>query len=60
MPAESNHEAETLNVLGYSYSFDYQQYGLASAVLVVFLVLILGVVMSIFILRRGAGNRLST
>lgn len=36
----SSHEAETLNVLAYSYSFDYNDYGLASAVLVLFFVMI--------------------
>lgn len=52
----SNHEAETLNVLAYSYSFDYQQYGLSSAVLVVFLTLILGVVLAVLIMRKGVSQ----
>ncbi|UCR88642.1 carbohydrate ABC transporter permease [Mycetocola spongiae] len=38
----SFHEAETLNVLAYSYSFDYNDYGLSSAVLVLFFLMIVG------------------
>lgn len=37
----SFHEAETLNILAYSYSFDYNRYGLASAVLVLFFIMII-------------------
>lgn len=48
----SYHEAETLNVLAYSYSFDYNDYGLASAVLVLFLVLIIAVCSLLVISRR--------
>lgn len=47
----SFHEAETLNVLAYSYSFDYNRYGLSSAVLVVFFLLII-LVCSFLILGR--------
>lgn len=39
----SSHEVETLNIYGYTLSFDYNQYGLSSAMLVLFLVLISGV-----------------
>jgi multiple sugar transport system permease protein len=39
----SSHEVETLNVYGYTLSFDYNQYGLSSAMLVLFLLLISGV-----------------
>lgn len=53
----SNHEAETLNVLAYSYSFDYQQYGLASAVLIFFLITILAVVLTVFLLRKKVTSR---
>lgn len=37
----SSNEAETLNVLVYGLSFDYMEYGLASAILVIFFVLVL-------------------
>lgn len=37
----SSHEAETLNILAYSLSFEYNDYGMASAVLVVFFLIIL-------------------
>jgi len=46
-------EAETLNVLAYGLTFDYQEYALASAVLVLFTALIVGVVL---LLRRGVGR----
>lgn len=36
----SLHEAETLNILAYSLSFEYNDYGLASAVLVLFFLLV--------------------
>ncbi|MDR0487990.1 MAG: sugar ABC transporter permease [Propionibacteriaceae bacterium] len=49
----SNHEVETLNILAYSLSFDYQQYGRASAVLVLFLTLLICVVTSIVLMRRA-------
>jgi multiple sugar transport system permease protein len=45
----SSFEAETLNVYAYGLSFDYQEYGLAAAVLVLFTLFIIGVVM---LLRR--------
>ena len=37
----SSYEAETLNVYAYGLSFDYQEYSLAAAVLVIFFVLVL-------------------
>lgn len=40
----SDFEAETLNVYAYGLTFDYQEYGLAAAVLVLFTLLIIGVV----------------
>ena len=46
-------EVETLNVLAYGLTFDYQEYGLASAVLVLFTLFIIGIVV---VLRRRAGR----
>jgi multiple sugar transport system permease protein len=40
----SSYEAETLNVYAYGITFDYSEYGLAAAVLVLFTVLIIGIV----------------
>lgn len=48
----SFHEAETLNILAYSYSFDYNKYGLSSAVLVLFFLLIAAVCAFLIIGRR--------
>ncbi|MEU3188308.1 sugar ABC transporter permease [Streptomyces sp. NPDC006923] len=50
----SDFEAETLNVYSYGLTFDYQEYGLASAVLVLFTLFIIGVVL---LLRRRAGRK---
>ncbi|WP_052849025.1 carbohydrate ABC transporter permease [Streptomyces avicenniae] len=47
----SNFEVETLNVYSYGLTFDYQEYGLASAVLVLFTLFIIGVV--VLLRRRG-------
>lgn len=52
----SNHEAETLNVLAFGYSFDYQDYGLASAVLILFLLLICGTV-AVVMISGKAGSK---
>lgn len=49
----SFHEAETLNVLAYSLSFDYNRYGMASAVLMLFFVFIVLVVGALMFARRG-------
>lgn len=49
----SFHEAETLNVLAYSLSFDYNRYGLSSAVLMLFFLFIVVVVGALMLLRRG-------
>lgn len=38
------HDAETLNIYAYGLSFDYNEYGLASAVLIIFFLIILGVI----------------
>lgn len=51
----SYHEVETLNILAYGYSFDYNQYGLASAVLILFFGLIIGVMM--LVNSRGRGTK---
>jgi multiple sugar transport system permease protein len=49
----SDFEVETLNVYAYGLTFDYQEYGLAAAVLVLFTIFIVGVVV---LLRRGSGK----
>lgn len=49
----SNHEAETLNILAYGEAFEHSQYGRASALLMLFFCLIVGVLMSMTILRRA-------
>lgn len=48
----SNHEAETLNILAYSESFEYSQYGSASALLMLFFLLIIGTLLALAILRK--------
>ncbi|SDB85128.1 carbohydrate ABC transporter membrane protein 1, CUT1 family [Sanguibacter gelidistatuariae] len=50
----SNFEVETLNVYAYGLTFDYQEYGLASAVLVLFTLFIIGVVV---LLRLRPGRK---
>ncbi|OWA13782.1 ABC transporter permease [Streptomyces sp. CS113] len=50
----SDFEVETLNVYAYGLTFDYQEYGLAAAVLVLFTLFIVGVV--ILMRRRGQGK----
>lgn len=49
----SSFEVETLNVYAYGLTFDYQEYGLASAVLVLFTLFIIGVVV---LLRLRSGR----
>jgi multiple sugar transport system permease protein len=49
----SGFEAETLNVYAYGLTFDYQEYGLASAVLVLFTLFIVAIVV---LLRRRTGR----
>lgn len=49
----SRHEAETLNILAYGESFEYSQYGRASALLMLFLILIIASLAVIQILRRA-------
>ncbi|WP_405690104.1 carbohydrate ABC transporter permease [Streptomyces sp. NBC_01185] len=50
----SDFEVETLNVYAYGLTFDYQEYGLAAAVLVLFTLFIVGVVV---LLRRRGGRK---
>ncbi|MEU1214544.1 carbohydrate ABC transporter permease [Streptomyces sp. NPDC005791] len=50
----SDFEVETLNVYAYGLTFDYQEYGLAAAVLVLFTLFIIGVVV---LLRRRSGRK---
>lgn len=49
----SLHEAETLNILAYSLSFEYNEYGLASAVLVIFFLIIVAACIGLWRLGRG-------
>jgi multiple sugar transport system permease protein len=52
----SSYEAETLNVYAYGITFDYSEYGLAAAVLVLFTVLIIGIVVVLRIRSERAGS----
>lgn len=52
----SLHEAETLNILAYSLSFEYNDYGMASAVLVVFFVIIVAACLALWQIQK-AGRR---
>ncbi len=49
----SNNEAETLNILAYGESFEYSEYGRASALLMLFLMLIIASLAVIQILRKA-------
>ena len=48
----SSHEVETLNILAYGESFEYSQYGSASALLMLFFMLIVIVLATLAILRK--------
>ena len=48
----SFHEVETLNILAYSLAFEFNRYGLSSAVLMLFFVMILVVVLFLLFVRR--------
>jgi multiple sugar transport system permease protein len=48
----SFHEVETLNVYAYGLSFDYNEYGLASAVLIIFFLIIIGSMWALTARRR--------
>ena len=50
----SFHEVETLNIYAYGLSFDYNRYGTASAVLILFFMLIIGVIWVVAMSRKGA------
>jgi multiple sugar transport system permease protein len=52
----SSYEAETLNVYAYGITFDYSEYGLAAAVLVLFTLLIIGIVLVLRIRSERAGS----
>lgn len=49
----SFHEVETLNVYAYGLSFDYNMYGVASAVLILFFALIVGAMFMLTARRKG-------
>ncbi|ALV46604.1 ABC transporter permease [Arthrobacter alpinus] len=50
----SFHEVETLNVYAYGLSFDYNEYGLSSAVLMIFFFIIIGVMWVLTRRRKGS------
>lgn len=52
----SFHEVETLNVYAYGLSFDYNQYGLSSAVLILFFMIIIGI-MWLLTMRKKAVSK---
>jgi len=52
----SFHEVETLNIYAYGLSFDYNRYGQASAVLIIFFLMIIGLIW-ILSLRRKAASK---
>lgn len=52
----SFHEAETLNVYAYGLSFDYNDYGIASTVLIVFFLIIVAA-MSLITFRRNSSSQ---
>ncbi|AIY02064.1 putative ABC-type sugar transport system, permease component [Arthrobacter sp. PAMC 25486] len=49
----SFHEVETLNVYAYGLSFDYNEYGLSSAVLIIFFLIIIGFMWILTRRRKG-------
>lgn len=49
----SFHEVETLNVYAYGLSFDYNEYGIASAVLILFFLLIIAIMWGVTFRRKG-------
>lgn len=53
----SLHEAETLNILAYSMSFEYNDYGMASAILVVFFLLVVFFAWLLFRIARTGSDR---
>jgi multiple sugar transport system permease protein len=49
----SFHEVETLNVYAYGLSFDYNQYGISSTVLIIFFLIIVGSMWALTARRKG-------
>ena len=49
----SFHEVETLNVYAYGLSFDYNDYGTASTVLILFFLLIIAIMWMVTYRRKG-------
>jgi multiple sugar transport system permease protein len=49
----SFHEVETLNVYAYGLSFDYNEYGVSSAVLIIFFLIIIGLMWALTSRRKG-------
>jgi multiple sugar transport system permease protein len=52
----SFHEVETLNVYAYGLSFDYNDYGTASTVLILFFLLIVAIMFAVTYRRKGANR----
>ncbi|GAB3365724.1 hypothetical protein GCM10027452_28340 [Micromonospora halotolerans] len=50
----SFHEVETLNVYAYGLSFDYNEYGVSSTVLILFFLIIIGAMWALTARRKGA------
>ncbi|NJC73540.1 sugar ABC transporter permease [Planosporangium thailandense] len=53
----SFHEVETLNVYAYGLSFDYNEYGVSSAVLIIFFLIIIGLMWALTARRKKEANR---
>ncbi|MEU8261441.1 sugar ABC transporter permease [Micromonospora sp. NPDC048999] len=52
----SFHEVETLNVYAYGLSFDYNEYGISSTVLIIFFLIIIGVMWALTYRKKGMGR----
>ncbi|WP_433308937.1 carbohydrate ABC transporter permease [Micromonospora sp. CA-269861] len=52
----SFHEVETLNVYAYGLSFDYNDYGVSSTVLIIFFLIIIGVMWALTYRKKGLGR----
>ncbi|PFG44968.1 carbohydrate ABC transporter membrane protein 1 (CUT1 family) [Georgenia soli] len=50
----SSHEVETLNIYAYALSFDYNEYGMASALVLIYFLLIVAVLVVLTMRRKGA------
>ncbi|MDB5492830.1 MAG: carbohydrate transporter rane protein [Phenylobacterium sp.] len=53
----SFHEVETLNVYAYGLSFDYNEYGVSSTVLIIFFLIIIGLMWVLTARRKKEANR---